>query len=371
MKSIQGNRSELRQKENREISGLDELSEAEIEVYGRVQGVNFRNTIKGKAQDMGLKGYVRNLENGYVLIVSQGEKNKIQELIAWAKSSPGFSSVDSVQCQWKKAKVKYQGFEIMGESSLLVDQAKSFLNLGKRLVENKQKIPRHVSIIPDGNRRWAWEKGLHASYGHYTAGSYEHIFELFHEAMNMGVKYFSLWGFSTENWNRSDEEIKAIFDLILNGMDKMREEFHKHSIRFRHIGRRDRLPKNLVKELEKLEDETSDYRDFNVQLCLDYGGRDEIVRAVNKMLKSGIKEINEETFKSYLDTADIPDPDLIIRTSGEKRTSGIMPFQAAYAELHFCDVYFPEFDAFELRKAIKSFGKRIRRFGGTAKEDLK
>ena len=120
----------------------------------------------------------------------------------------------------------------------------------------------------------------------------------------------------------------------------------------------------MIDEIEKLEDETKKFDSFNVNLCLDYGGRDEIVRVMNKILKSGKKEINENDFAEYLDSAGIPEPDLIIRTSGENRTSGFMPFQAAYAELYFADVHFPDFDAGELKKAISEFGKRKRRFGG-------
>ena len=246
------------------------------------------------------------------------------------------------------------------------------MNLGKSLViDNKKNIPEHILMIPDGNRRWARERGLYASFGHYTSATDERIMELFLECKREGVKYLSFWGFSTENWKRDNKEIKSIFNLILKKIDNLKKEAHKHHIRFRHIGRKDRLPKNLMKKLNSLESETEDYQDLNVQLMLDYGGRDEIVRAVNKMLKSKVKKVNEETFSQYLDSADIPDPDLIIRTSGEKRTSGAMPYQAAYAELYFTEDYFPEFGAEELKKAIKSFSSRIRRFGGTARQDLK
>jgi undecaprenyl diphosphate synthase len=337
-----------------------------------VQGVNFRNSIKGYASSKDIKGYVANRKDGSVLIVAQGRKEALQSLISWIKNSPGLSKVDSLQYTEKEPKARYDGFEVIRERNFFVDQAKSFLNLGKTLItENENKIPEHIVIIPDGNRRWARERGLFPFYGHQTAGSMNHIIALLDEAKKQGVKYFSIWGFSTENWNRDKAEIKAIFDLVLKSVDKLKEEAHKHRIRFRHIGRKDRLPKELLAALEQLEEETGDYGEFNVQLCFDYGGRDEILRAVNKMLKSGIKDIDEQTFGEYLDTAGIPDPDLIIRTSGEKRISGLMPFQSSYSELYFSDIYFPDFDALELRKAIKSFGKRIRRFGGTAKEDLK
>jgi len=226
------------------------------------------------------------------------------------------------------------------------------------------KIPVHLCIIPDGNRRWAKSKGLIASAGHKRAGSYEHIKDLFDAARNLGVKYLSFWGFSTENWKRDKKEIDAIFELVSKAVKEWRKEAVENKIRFRHIGRKDRLPKDLIEEIDKLEKETKDYRDFNVQICLDYGGRDEIVRAVNKALRFGLKEIDENKFSELLDTNSIPEPDLIIRTSGEKRTSGFMPFQSAYSELYFSDVHFPDFDACELENAISEFGKRKRNFGG-------
>lgn len=226
-----------------------------------------------------------------------------------------------------------------------------------------ENMPMHVSIIPDGNRRWAREKGLVASEGHRKSGSYEHIRVLFDEARRLGIKYLSFWGFSTENWKREKKEIEEIFRLVLKAIEQWRDDAHENKIRFRHFGRKDRLPKNLVSEIEKLEKETEKYSDFNVCICLDYGGRDEIVRAVNKILGSGMKKIDEKEFAKYLDSFDVPDPDLIIRTSAEYRTSGFMPFQSAYSEWYFADVHFPDFDACELRKSVEEFSKRKRNLG--------
>jgi undecaprenyl diphosphate synthase len=226
-----------------------------------------------------------------------------------------------------------------------------------------EKIPIHVSIIPDGNRRWAKSKGMIASIGHRKAGSREHMKELLDEGKRLGLKYMSFWGFSTENWKRSKKEIDTLFDIILENLDFFRSECEEGKIRFRVIGRRDRMPKRIVDELERLEKETESYDKMDVQLCLDYGGRDEIVRAVNKAVKDG-KEVDEESFKEFLDTKDIPDADLIIRTSGEKRLSGLMAYQGTYAELYFVDIHFPDFGPEELKKAVEDFSKRKRTFGG-------
>lgn len=343
------------------------MKEIQIEVYGRVQGVNFRHTLKNFADEIGVKGYALNREDGSVIIIGQGESKKLRSFLHWIEKSPGFSRVDGFSFRWKEPSIKYSEFSIKQGGSYIGDKAKSIVNLGKTIIfgPNPLKVPKHIVIIPDGNRRWAKEKGLAVSLGHYKAGSKGNMKSLFEEARKWGVKYLSIWAFSTENWTRDYKEVKAIFNLVLKNIKEFLKEAEKYKIRFRHFGRKDRLPAELKKTLGELEERTKNYDEFNVQLFLDYGGRDEIVRTVNKLIKDGAKRVDEQTFSSYLDTAGIPDPDLIIRTSGEKRTSGMMPWQSVYAEYYFTDVYFPDFDARELRKAIESFGKRERRFGGS------
>lgn len=221
---------------------------------------------------------------------------------------------------------------------------------------------KHVALVPDGNRRWAVEKGLSAWKGHEKAGSYLNVRALVQEARNLGIKYFSLWGFSTENWKRKKKEREVIFNMILELIARCRKEAQENKVRFLHIGRKDRLPKELLGNLEKLESETREYKDLNILVCLDYGGRDEIVRAINRAIKNST-EIDEKSFSKYLDTEGIPDPDLIIRTGGEKRLSGFMPFQSVYSELYFTDVHFPDFGPEDLRGAMKEYGRRVRRLG--------
>jgi len=228
---------------------------------------------------------------------------------------------------------------------------------------NKNKVPRHIVIIPDGNRRWAKEKGLQIFAGHEKSANYKNLILLLEEAEKLGIKYVTLWLFSTENWKRSKREIDFLFNLIPKNFKKFKEYAIENKIRFRHLGRRDRIPKKVMEEFIEFEEATKEFDGINMQACLDYGGRDEIIRAVNKILKSGVSEIGEDELESYLDSAEIPDPDLIIRTSGEKRTSGFMPFQSAYSELYFTDVYFPDFTPKELRKAVEEFVNRKRSFG--------
>ncbi len=213
------------------------------------------------------------------------------------------------------------------------------------------KLPAHVVIIPDGNRRWARARGLKPWEGHYKSGSYDNLISLFREAKKLGVKYLSIWAFSTENWKRDKKEVDILLNLTLKRIMDLGKEIHKDKIRVRHLGRKDRIPAKLARELEKLERETSGYTDFSIQLLIDYGGRDEILRAVNKLVKKG-KEVDESGFSKALDTSDVPDVDLIIRTSGEKRLSGLMPFQGVYAELYFIDKHFPDFNADDLREAV-------------------
>ncbi len=221
----------------------------------------------------------------------------------------------------------------------------------------------HVVIIPDGNRRWAKGRGLKPWEGHRAAGSEEHMRSLLEEAQKLGITHLTFWGFSTENWERDKKEIEEVFSLIYDVLCIFEEELVKRKIRFRHIGRKDRLPKKIVRKIGDLENTTRGFGEHNVQLCLDYGGRDEIVRAVGKIIQSGKKEVSEQDIIDSLDTKDIPDPGLIIRTSGEHRTSGFMPFQSSYAELYFAPMHFPDFKSEDLRKAVLDFMKRKRNFG--------
>jgi len=227
----------------------------------------------------------------------------------------------------------------------------------------KNGVPKHVVIIPDGNRRWARARGWKVWRGHQEAGDYEHVRAIIDEAKRLGVEYLSTWGFSTDNWKRSDAETGAILKVIHGLVIKCREDAHARKIRFLHLGRKDGFSPALRKDLERLVDETKGYGGLKVVLCLDYGGRDDIVRAVNRALERGVKKVTEASFSDYFDMRGIPDPDLIIRTGGEQRLSGFMPYQAIGAELYFTDTYFPDFDADDFREAVEDFSSRKRRHG--------
>jgi len=340
------------------------MEEIEIELFGRVQGVGFRHFIREQAGKLGVRGFVRNRSEGSVLIVAQGEKEKLEVFLYNVQKGPRLSKVEGVSYFWRKAGKSYESFEVALDMNFVKDQTRNLVTLGKRVLNIKRAVPRHVAIIPDGNRRWARAKGLKASEGHRKAGSMEHLTGLINEAQKLGVEYITFWFFSTENWKRDSKELKVLFDLISKGLKELEKEAIKNKVRFRHLGRKDRLPKELLKVIEQAEKSTKNFDKYNLQLCLDYGGRDEIARAMNKMLKSGMQEIKEEDIERYLDSNGIPDPDLIIRTSGERRMSGFMPFQGTYSEFYFADLHFPDFGPQELRRAVEEFSARRRRFGG-------
>lgn len=353
---------------------MPEQNELKIEVYGRVQGVNFRNHTSRYAKNLGLTGFVENQQDGSVLIVAQGEKSALEELLSWAQHAVFPAKVMGMSYRWEESEKKYKEFKVRRGKQFVKDQAQSFVNLGKEVLglRGTSGIPRHVVIIADGNRRWARSHGWKPWVGHKKAGKYERLWALFQECKDIGVEYLSVWFWSTENWKRDKRERDAIFDLFRDGARKAREDFMREGIRFRHFGRRDRLPEDIVKTIEEIEKDTKKNSKFNLQLCMDYGGRDELVRAFNGMVKDGVKEVTEEMISRYLDSGTgVPDPDFVIRTSGEKRTSGMMPYQAAYSELYFTNVPFPEFNAEEFRRAILEYSARTRRFGGTVAEDLK
>ncbi len=226
---------------------------------------------------------------------------------------------------------------------------------------SNNNIPQHIAIIPDGNRRWAKDKGLPAVEGHRKSA--QNFEDILMKAKELGIKCVSAWSFSTENWKRSEEEIGFLFDLLRSMFKRYKKRFLEEEVRFVHLGRKDRVPKDVKDIIEDLEESTKNNSKLTIALGLDYGGHDELVRAVKKLLSKGL-EVTEENIEKCLDTAGLPPLDLIIRTSGEKRLSGFMSWQNAYAELYFYDKHFPDFGPEELEKAIKDYAQRNRRFGG-------
>jgi len=226
-------------------------------------------------------------------------------------------------------------------------------------------LPNHVAIILDGNRRWAKKNHLPTIEGHRKGA--EAVLKLVKKGKELGVRIGSFWAFSTENWNRSKKEIIGLMRLFKYFLDKYINSIIKNKVHFVHIGRKDHLPKDIVKKIVQLEKETKQFTEHYFVLALDYGGRDEIIRAIKKMKDSKLdfKDLNEDNFAQFLDTKDLPYPcpDLVIRTGGEMRVSGFMNWQIAYSELFFSSKYLPDFTPEDLELAIKEYSKRQRRFG--------
>jgi len=227
-------------------------------------------------------------------------------------------------------------------------------------------IPKHVAIIPDGNRRWARKKGLPTFEGHRRG--FDSAVKIARTARKMGVRILTLWGFSTENWKRTKKEVSYLMKLYERMIDRFLPEARKDEAKIVHLGRKDRLPKRLAAKIKQAEKETQNYQKYVLNIALDYGGRDEIVRAIKEYLQGGRAdfsgaELTEEEFGKYLDTAGRPDPDLVIRTSGEKRLSGFMLWQSEYSELYFSDLLMPDFGPKEFKKVIQDYSQRQRRFG--------
>lgn len=227
-------------------------------------------------------------------------------------------------------------------------------------------VPDHIAIILDGNRRWARAKGIPTLEGH-KAG-FEAGMKIAKAARGWGVHTFTVWGLSTENWDRSPKELAYLMKLYWRMVSEVEKEAKKDDIRFVHLGRKDRIPKSLALYIRSLEQKTRNNKSHIFNAAIDYGSRDEIVRATQKIIKVGIKpeNLDEKLFASYLDTGDQPYPnvDLYIRTSGEQRMSGFLMWQAAYAEFHWEVDHLPDFTPEKLRNAILDYSRRRRRFGG-------
>lgn len=233
-------------------------------------------------------------------------------------------------------------------------------------------IPNHVAIILDGNGRWAKQKGMPRTYGHIKGC--DNLEKICSIAKELGVKYLTVYAFSTENWKRSKEEVDGLMKLFRNYMKKCLKIASENRMRVRVIGDPTAFDEDLQRKIEELESFSSQYDELYFQIALNYGSRDEIRRAVKALsadVKKGIldpEEITEETISGYLDTRGLPDPDLLIRTSGEERLSNFLMWQLAYTEFYFTDVPWPEFKKEEFLKAIEKYNQRDRRFGGV-KED--
>lgn len=231
------------------------------------------------------------------------------------------------------------------------------------------KVPDHIAIIPDGNRRWARARNLHTLEGHKTG--FERAVELGRAARDMGIHTVTIWGFSTENWDREKKEVSYLMKLYHKLIDDYLKEAKKEGVKLVHIGRKDRLPDSLMKKIGHAEKLTNSNKKYIANIALDYGGQDDILRAIRKIIKDKVqeKDIDEKLLLSYLDTHDQPYPyvDLMIRTSGEQRTSGLLLWQSAYTEYYwYCD-HFPDFTPEKLKDAVIDYSRRRRRFGGNDK----
>ena len=242
----------------------------------------------------------------------------------------------------------------------------------KRMDMEELKMPQHVAIILDGNGRWAKAKGMPRNYGHVQgAKTVETICE---DAYKMGIQYLTVYAFSTENWNRPKGEVDALMKLLRNYMKTCLQTAKKNRMCVRVLGEKSRLDEDIRTRIEELEAATKDNDGLHFQIAINYGGRDEIVRAMRKLagrVESGelsAGEITEELVEESLDTAGIPAPDLLIRTCNEQRISNFLLWQLAYTELYFTPVAWPDFTKEELRKAVEAYNHRDRRFGGLKEE---
>ncbi|GAA0078048.1 isoprenyl transferase [Clostridium sp. CTA-5] len=238
----------------------------------------------------------------------------------------------------------------------------------EELILDMNNVPKHIAIIMDGNGRWAKKRNLPRSIGH-KAGV-ETIRKIVKEAKRLGVKYLTLYAFSTENWKRPKEEVNALMKLLVLYLKKEVDELNKNGVKINVLGDIEKFPTECKVSLERAMEITSKNVDINLNLALNYGGRDELVRAVKLIIKdleeAKIKtdNINEELISNYIYTKGMPDPDLIIRPSGEQRLSNFLLWQCAYSEFWYSDIAWPDFNEDDLQKAILDYQNRDRRFGG-------
>lgn len=242
-------------------------------------------------------------------------------------------------------------------------------------MEENLNVPAHVALILDGNGRWAKKRGLPRQMGHKKGC--ETLEQIVEDAARLGIRYLTVYGFSTENWKRPEEEVGALMQLFRFYAKRLLKIAMENNIRVKMIGERNRFAPDIIEAIGKLEQETRDNTGLTFIIAVNYGSRDEITRAVRKIMADCIEgkltpeDMSEAVFTSYLDTAGIPDPDLLIRTSGELRLSNYLLWQLAYSEFYVTDCLWPDFSKEELVNAIRQYNKRERRFGGVTKAETK
>ncbi len=236
------------------------------------------------------------------------------------------------------------------------------------MADTQRKIPAHVAIIMDGNGRWAKKRGLPRTMGHAQGAKV--VEQILEDADHMGIRYLTVYAFSTENWTRPGTEVKALMNLLRTYMKTSLAKCAKNNVRIRVIGDKSRLDPDLQDSIRTLEEATKNNTGIGFQIAINYGSRDEITRAVRKIARKTAagelrpENITEETISDALDTAGIPDPDLLIRTCGEERLSNFLMWQLSYSEMYFTDTAWPDFTKEELEKAVDAYNHRERRFGG-------
>lgn len=232
----------------------------------------------------------------------------------------------------------------------------------------QESVPTHVAIIMDGNGRWAISRGLPRLAGH-RAGT-ENLRRVIEACVEFGVKYLTIYAFSTENWGRPFEEVQGLMRILEDVIDRELQELHDQGVQLRHIGRLDRLQPSLRKKVLEAIEFTKNNNRLVLNVAFNYGGRDEIICAIQRMIADGVQaeDVNDALVSQYLFTAGVPDPDLIIRTSGELRGSNFLIWQGAYSEWYFTPTYWPDFSKEELGRALKEFSQRERRYGRVSKK---
>jgi len=337
-----------------------------IIVRGRVQGVTYRKYVKNIAEGFGYKGFVQNEKDGSVKIFLQDQDDNFDEFLSQIKIGNKFSRVDSLEISDITTAEQYDNFAIIKNNNIIFDQANSMKNLIKTILKTPEIIKqplRHIALIPDGNRRWAKAKGLPNVIGHKVSSDFEHILDFTNVCTKYNVEFITIWAFSTENWKRPQEEVDYLMDLLIERVVEGKAILMKNNVKFLWLGNAEKLSKKILDNIKMLEETTKDNSGVTIQLALNYGGRDEIVSAVNEVIKTGVKKVTEEDLNAIINKTNIPNPDMIVRTGGENRLSGFMLYSCGYSELFFTKTLFPDFGPKELEELIKEYFHRTRNFG--------
>lgn len=327
-----------------------QLNASEITIKGKVQGVYFRKNTKKKADELKITGYVRNEKDGAVFVHAEGTQSKLLNFIKWCSIGEGKAEVEEIKCSWIKPTGVYSSFEVINPIESAVNILSNIILTSTHQIPKDTIIPKHLAIIPLGTRRWARNRNIDVLKGYTVAA--QAINDLLECLPSANIKYLTILALSQDIWKLPTKEIEAVLNDLDIWIKELKPTLQKNQIRFSTIGRTNRLPKSIRQNIETLEKHTKNNKKLIFTFGIDYSGRDEILRTYNKAIQKDLPSMDDKSFVQFCDTANIPDPDILVVTGGRRSVNDFLLWQINRTHIHFTSKDFPDFTCDDLKEIV-------------------